>query len=291
MNFEWNAIKCFLAVAKHGSFSDASRSLDLSIATLGRRVNALESALGLKLFRRNTRGAHLTEEGAQLLRLAEQTSHQMARIAIAADNLKSSSDRAPIRIFSTEPMISDVLSPRVARLLNPNPELRLEFEVSTEISDLNAGESDIAIRLANPKQETLVARRLPTINLALYCSRNYLDGRDPNSLDLMRERLLWLDAKYGDIPENVWAIKHQLQEAIFLRSSSVRALLMAVQHDAGIAPLPSHYTFSADLVKVASPKLPKRTPWIVFHRDTRSVKRMKIVRDWIHQCCAETFDQ
>jgi len=289
MRFDWDAIKCFVAVAKHGSLTDASRALELSIATLGRRIDSLESSLGFKLFRRNQSGAQLTSEGIQILKLAEPGARQMAQIGHAAKTLKSGPDRPAVRISSTEPIISDVLSPGIAALLDANPKLKIEFDVSTDLANLNSGDVDIAIRLAKPIEDTLLGRRLPSIGLALFCSPGYLNGRNPNYLTLSDERLLWLDSHYGEIPENSWAKKHQLETAISMRSSSMRALKIAALNNAGIAPLPIAKPFSAGLIQIAAPKIPQRKPWIVFHRDTKASARMKLVRSWVVERCSLIF--
>ncbi|MEL7415903.1 MAG: LysR family transcriptional regulator, partial [Pseudomonadota bacterium] len=69
--FEWSDLKSFLAVARTGGLSAAAAESGASPATLGRRMTALESALGQRLFLRGARGYALTDEGATLLKQAE----------------------------------------------------------------------------------------------------------------------------------------------------------------------------------------------------------------------------
>lgn len=286
---DWEAIKCFVAVARLGSFTNAGRDLGVSIATVARRIGSLEEVLGLKLLKRSSAGAVLTDAGAVVLEHAQPGARHLAQITRAARALRSGPAKTPIRISSTEPMISEVLATRVTPLLEANPDLEVEFDVSNALSNLNSGEADMAVRLADPKSPTLIAQRLPPIRLALYCSRGYLNRRPPESLSLRAERLLWLDVRYGPIPENAWISDQGLEATVRLRSSSVRALLRAVEADAGIAPLPAFIAVARGLVEVPSPALPKRQPWLVFHRDTRDHKRMKAVRAWVVDCCRDAL--
>ncbi len=286
---DWNAIRCFVAVCRTGSLTEAAATLNLSIATVGRRIDSLETALGVKLLMRGPTGAKPTEAGRAILIYAEPGARQLTQIARAARALAVGPQDTPIRISSTEPMIADVLAPNIPALLAAHPGLRLEFDVSNALSNLNSGEADIAIRLADPQSDNLIARRLPAIELGLFCSGSYLAGRDAEALDLSSERLLWLDPRYGRIPENVWIMDHGLEHAAVVRSSSVRALQHAAEAGAGIAPLPAFSASTRGLVRIHAPGLPKRQPWLVFHRDTRRNPRMKAARDWINQSCEAAF--
>ena len=285
----WDAIRCFVAVANCGSLTEAGAELNLSIATLGRRIASLEAALGLKLLRRGPTGAQLTEQGAAILKLAEPGARQLAQVIRAARALQNGPQIAPVRISATEPIIADVLAPRLAQLLKHAPETRIELEVSNALADLNAGASDMAIRMLKPTDDSLVARRLSSIRLGLFCSPAYLAGRDPAQLQLSDERLLWLDSHYGDIPENLWLKASGLESAVRMRSSSIRSLHNATVSGSGIAPLPAYSAVAAHLVEIPGLSLPARQPWLVFHRDTRSVKRLQVVRDWVIECCASAF--
>lgn len=285
----WDAIRCFVAVAHCQSLSGAALELEMSVATLGRRIDSLEAELGLKLFRRSPTGVQLTEQGAAILKLAEPGARQLAQVVRAARALQAGPELPAVRISATEPLIADVLAPRLAQLLTQAPEARIELEVSNAIADLNSGASDMAIRMSHPADETLVARRLPAIRLGLFCSRSYLAGRAPQQLHLPDERLLWLDSHYGDIPENLWLKANGLEPAVWLRSSSIRSLHNAALSGAGIAPLPAYSAATANLVEIPGPALQVRQPWLVFHRDTRSIKRLQVIRDWVVACCASTF--
>jgi DNA-binding transcriptional LysR family regulator len=179
--------------------------------------------------------------------------------------------------------------PALPEFFEANPDTRLELEVSLEVSNLNIGEADIAVRMFQPQSETLIARKLPSIRLQLYCSAGYLAGRNPNALCLSEEKLVWYDKAYGDIAENVWIKEKSLVDQVIMRSGSVRALLKAAEAGIGIAPVPDFLAAKTELIPVASQALPIRQTWIVFHRDARTIIHQKRVRDWIRNAC-DVFD-
>ncbi len=280
----WDDLRGFLHVAEQGSLSAAADALGLSAATLGRRIDALESALKFRLVRRGPDGASLTADGERVLELVRAGAERFGELDRLARHLARDAARPPIRISSTEPMVADVLAPQLPGLLESHPDIRVELEASLELSSLNRGEADIAVRMIRPVGDTLVTRRLAPIRMALFASETYLAGR-PTPVDLHGERLLWYDAAYGDIAENVWLRKQRLEDRVVMRSGSVRALLQAALADLGIAPLPVFIAQRHELVQVSEIGPPTRTPWLVFHRDTRNDAAMRAVRNWVVEAC------
>lgn len=136
-----------------------------------------------------------------------------------------------------------------------------------------------------PRSDTLIARKLPRIRLQLYASLAYLDDRDPNTLNLNEERLVWNDLAYGDIPQNVWIEKQGLLDRTILRAASVRARMKAAESGIGISPAPTFLANETNLIAVPSPRLPDRQTWIVFHRAARTINHHRRVRDWIRSAC------
>lgn len=288
MQFGWDDLRCFLLVERHGSLSGAAEKLGVSVATLGRRIDALETGLGFRVVRRTPQGAAVTPEGKRILDLIRSGAERFDQLDRLVKHLVADSERPPIRISSTDPMVADVLAPHLPRLFNDHPGIRIELESSLELSNLNRGDADIAIRMVRPTGQTLVARRLPIVSMGLFASPGYLAGR-PTPLDLSTERLLWYDRAYGDIVENVWLRTRGLEDRVVMRTGSVRVLARAAAAGVGIAPLPSFIAKQHGLTPVGEHGLPDRTPWLVFHRDTRASASMKAVRAWIEDACRQTL--
>jgi len=284
---DWEAIRCFVAVARRGSLSEAADELGMSIPTISRRIDGLETQLALKLLQRGPRGARLTEAGHAILQVAEPGARQLSQIARRARALQEGPNLPAVRISATESVIADVLAPRLDRLRAQDPSISIDLEVSNDIANLNAGRTDVAIRMVRPAEETLMARRLPVIRLGLFASPDYLKGKDLDRLVLSDEHLVWLDRQYGEIAENIWLKAQGLEASIRFSSSSVRALLNAAVAGVGIAPLPAYAARKAGLMEVPHRAMPERQPWLVFHRDTKTNPRLQLVRDWIVTCFKE----
>jgi len=279
----WDALRALLLVAEHGSLTHAAGKLGVSVATLGRRIDGLEAELGLRLLRRGPQGAKLTRYGQRVLDLIKPGAERFDELARLAKSLTADARQPPVRISSTEPLIADVLARQVPLLLDDCPDIRVELETSMELSNLNRGDADIAVRMLRPGSDTLITRRLTTIRMGLFASPAYLAAATP--VDLRTARLLWYDSALGDIAENQW-LRHQgLEQQVVLRAGSVRALMLAAEAGLGIAPAPHFLAQTYDLVQLEQPSLPDRTPWLVFHRDTRGDARLRAVRDWIAKAC------
>lgn len=281
---DWEAIRCFVAVARRGSLSEAAEELGMSIPTISRRIDSLEAQLGLKLLMRGPRGASLTEAGQAILQVAEPGARHLSQVARRARALQEGPNLPAVRISATEGVVADILAPRLASLRALDPAIAIDLEVSNDIADLNAGRTDVAIRMVRPVEDTLIARRLPPIRLGLFASPAYLGGKDLDRLVLQEEHLLWLDRSYGEIAENVWLKAQGLEPIIRFSTSSVRALLTAASQGVGIAPLPAYTALAAGLIEVPHRPMPDRQPWLVFHRDTKTNARLQMVRDWIVAC-------
>ncbi len=289
MTIDWDTVRCFIEVAEKRSLMGAAAALGMSNATLGRKIDALESAVGLQLILRGPGGITLTEEGGEMLVLAKAGGNHLDQMERLAFSLKSDRHALPIRISATEIMVSAILAPNLPILSAQHPGLLVDLIMSTELADINRREADIAIRLMRPKSEGLIARRLPEITSCLYASPAYLKGRSPDALNLHEEKLVGLNDRFGDIPELRWMKKQGLQQSLSAQTSSVYALLEMAKSGEAIAMVPDFLARSHGLIAIASPPIPARKPWIVFHRDNRRNPQIKAVGTWITKCCRDSF--
>ena len=281
----WDLLQALHAVGREGTLTAAARTLGVSVPTLGRRLDRLDDMIGLKTTLRTPQGVQLTDAGRTLAETLDSGAEHLAQFARSVRGLHQSPAWLPIRISSTEPILSDVLAPRLGDLLDARPRLRLEMESSLELSRLDRGEADIAVRMVKPASDTLIARRLRPISLGLYASETFVE-RHGSRFDPSQMRLLWYDSAYGDIAENRALASHGWEAAATLRAGSVRTLQRAAEASVGVAPLPHFLARTSGLRRLDAPKLPTRTPWMVFHRETRRGDKVGFVRNWIARCFA-----
>lgn len=174
VSFDWTLIQSFLAVAETGSLSAAARRLRQSQPTLGRHVKALEAALKAELFHRVPKGLALTATGTALLPQARAMAEAAARLALTAEGQDHGLAGA-VRITASEVVSHFLLPPVVARLRRDMPEVRIDLLPSDTTENLLFRDADIALRMVQPQQQDLIARRLPDLPLGLYAATGYLD--------------------------------------------------------------------------------------------------------------------
>ena len=279
----WDDWRIFCAAAQSRTLSAAAQRLDTSIATVARRIDGLEAALGFRLFDRAAHGVALTAQGRALFERASGAASAIDDVSRLAAALRTSQWSVAVRVSATEPFISDILAPALPKLFAVAPEIRIDLSATTDVVSLAAREADIAVRFARPVGDSLIVRKLPAIDLRLFAAKSYLAGRRPAALDLRRERLLGFDSNYGRIVEVAWLEECGLDSAVVVHTSSMRALINATAAGAGVALLPRMLVHGIPgLVEVPAPRpIPRRPIWLVTHRDLRRARPQQIVRDWI----------
>src|SRR5688500_5937493 len=138
--FDWNDLRYFLSVAQAGTVSQAARSLGVDHATVIRRVEALEHAMGAKLFERTPRGYYLTANGERLLSSAE-TMHEEAR-RIGREMLASNHGMGGVvRISTLEGFGNVFLAGRLPKFAAQYPNLHIELLTLQQIVALSRREA------------------------------------------------------------------------------------------------------------------------------------------------------
>ncbi len=170
---DWGDLRAFLAVAQAGSTLRAARTLGVNHTTLGRRIRSLEHDLGLTLFERDTRGFHLTPAGAALEPLATDIGAAVEALAAEAERRRRKTQDA-IRLTGPQPIIDWIVQPVIAAFREQHPKVRFEYQATTEPVDMQAGQADVALRIANSVEGgDVMRRRLPPLQWAVCCSRDY----------------------------------------------------------------------------------------------------------------------
>jgi DNA-binding transcriptional LysR family regulator len=279
----WDDWRIFDAAVEAKSFTKAARKLRLSVATVARRIDALEAAQGLRLLDRRTDGLSPTAHGLALHAELRTAALAMAQLERTADALRGGAWRDPVRISATEPVVVDILAPALPDLFRRAPDIRVDINSSIEIVSLAARAADIAVRFRKPEGNALICRQLPPLGLGLFAAKRLLDGKSADAFDYRKSRVVGYDDSLGPVPERTWIARSGLGDNLAARMSSTRALVAAVAAGVGIGILPRLMAARAvGLVElpVLQP-IPDRPVWLVVHRDLARAKPMRIVRDWI----------
>ncbi|WP_245986294.1 LysR family transcriptional regulator [Azospirillum thermophilum] len=267
MPLDWDDLRVFLELARRGSLSGAARALRLSHATVGRRLAALEQALGQTLVERRAEGYVLTPDGEAVRAMAEEMDERaqaLRRRAGRAEGLTGT-----VRLTMTEALADRFLLPRLGPLRAAHPGLDLEIITDNRALSLARREADIAIRLARPQGGDLVTRRLCTLGYALYSAPAAADS------------VIAYDETMAELPETLWMARHMAGRRVALRTNSLTAQVAAAAAGFGAALLPCVIAAAEPgLRRLPSPVPPPvREAWLLVHRDRRDIPRVRAVID------------
>jgi DNA-binding transcriptional LysR family regulator len=280
--FDWNDLKAFLAVAREGSTLGAAKAMRVNQTTVARRIEALESALALKLFERGQAGSRLTEAGQDLLAEAERMEAAAAGLAHRAGAHRRGM-AGSVRVTATEILANVAITPALAAFREAYPDLKVELIVTDQPLDLESGEADIALRAGEILTDgDLVARKVAEFPYALYASRDYLLGRGlPAAVaDLRRHDLIAGDGVNTPLPGVAWMLGQLPGQAPVVRFNSLTNMLDALKVGMGVGPFGC---LSADLEPELVRLFPipeTTTTWLVTRRELKDTPRVRAFIDF-----------
>lgn len=282
--FDWNDLKTFLGVAREGSILGASKSLGINQTTVARRVEALEAAMGLKLFERGQGGSTLTEAGADLLADAERMEAAASSLAHRAA-AHQRGVAGTIRVTSTEILANAAITPGLAAFRNLYPDLKVDLVITDLPLNLEAGEADIALRSGDALiQSDLIARKIAEFPQALYASRDYLLARGlPTCLEDLRDHdLIVGDSPTTPLPGVAWMLEQVPGAIPVARSNSMTNLLHALKAGMGIGPFGClGADLEPELIRCFPPIADLRpSAWIVTRRELKDAPRVRAFIDF-----------
>jgi DNA-binding transcriptional LysR family regulator len=282
--FDWNDLKYFLAVARHGSTIAAGKALGTSQSTVHRRLDELERRLGRALVTRQNTGYRLTEYGNTLLKYAERIEAAVEDFQRRATDVEQEL-KGVIRVTCPEPIVYRMTqSTLIERFHARYPQLRVEFITSDRYLDLSKGEVDVAFRSGDTDDE-LVGRKIADSIWAVYASHGYIErhGRPERVEDLSRHLLVGFDEKLANHRAAKWLKEVAAEAQMTVRNNSVLGLVSAVKSGVGLGPLPTALgDAETDLVRVLGP-IPELTrSWrLLTHPDIRRTPRIAAFFDFI----------
>lgn len=171
-------IHAFVHVVEHKSFTQAAERLGIAKSSLSRRVNELEQRLGVQLLQRTTRKLSLTSQGRQFYERAVQI---LAELEDAEQLISDEQVELKGRIKLALPLtfanrhLSHLLTDFVKRY----PQIELLVDLNDRQIDLVEEGFDLAIRIGNLQDSTLIARKLGAIRFVTCASPTYLDSAKP----------------------------------------------------------------------------------------------------------------
>ncbi len=282
---DWADIRLFLAIVDNGSLVAACESLGLTQPTVGRRLAAMEERFATPLFVRSGRRMQLTDAGNGILESARRMEREMLAIRRTLD-AQSSALCGEVTISATEGTGTEWLTPVLLDFHRQYPEILVKVQIENRAADLVHREADIALRLGEPTQANLIARKLVSIGFGFYASEDYLGEFPPITTleDMKQHEFVGLDTTLARLSYDLAFSPDDiiLGQPSYL-TNSPSAQLAAVKAGFGIGVLSHRWAMMAGGLRRILPDYNSAEIdlWLVTHEELRYSARMKVMFDFI----------
>jgi len=273
----WDDLRFVLVVNEVGSLAKASQRLGVDHTTVGRRIEAMERALKVRLFTRTPAGYVPTADAQRLLAPMQRVEGAVRELEREVSSTATLT--GPMRVTSPETLGATWLAKVLAQFQAEHSQVQLELVPSGQVLDLGRREAELAVRFFRSKQEHLVARRVATVGYGLYASHGYLKRRPVHGPERLHEHAL-LSSNSDDDLEARWLRRLDKRAKPAFTSPLSFTLLTAAKEGAGVAVLPCYLADEEpSLQKIAAPDAPSEVMWLTVHRDLRETPRVRALMD------------
>src|SRR5262245_13289680 len=274
---DWEDVRYFVALARHGTLSAAARALRVNHATVARRVGSLEALLGKTLFERRADGYLLTAQGKAVLDSARVMDE--AALSVLHRQDAGTELNGLVRVTAARPLVERFLVDRLGAFYRRYPSIDVELLAELRVMSLARREADIALRFGSPKDSELVARRIGAIAYGFYGTPAYRDRLKSGQA----ATFIGYDEDSDFIAEAAWLARQFGDRRFSFRSNSQVAQAAAARAGYGMALLP-RYLAAADPGLVPIPRaecLPGRDVWLLVRRELKQVPRVRALADYL----------
>ena len=235
---DWDDLRFFLSIARHGSLTAAATELRVAQSTVGRRLASLEAGLGVRLLHRTPDGYVLTLAGESVRARAERAEAEIIGVLRSVGGHDTRLEGL-VRVTCTETFAVYVLASCFATLQAQHPGILVELVPSARSLSLSMREADIAVRLRSSDQHDLVVRRLGRIAFGLYASPTYLEryGEPDFEAGCPGHRLMTQLGEGEQDAQTTWVTELAPRAGLGLQTSSHEALLSTARSGGGLACL------------------------------------------------------
>jgi DNA-binding transcriptional LysR family regulator len=290
-SMDWDDVRVFLAVARHGSLRAAARALGVSQPTIGRRLGSFETTFGgPSLFDRLPEGLRLNAAGEALMPAAE----QLESAALALERRRAAA--SPALSGTVRVSVGEWGGSFLARHLDQSsetglpPTLTLELVESWETANLARRDADLALRHGVPEGGNLYVSKVGVIACAVYRRRD--DGvHDPLRITgwvtYPEEQSHVITARWVDQQRRTTG------GGVALRASTLPLRAAAVRAGIGMGLLPCFLGDADPALERITPPVPELGAeyWVIVHRDLRRAACVRAVIDWIHRVFDECREE
>jgi DNA-binding transcriptional LysR family regulator len=279
---DWALLRTFIAAIDAGSILGAAKRLASYQPTISRQIGELEAQLGVPLFERTGRGLVPTRAGLAIVEPARAMAASAAAVEAALRGLGESLG-GTVRVGCSQVVASCVLPPCVAGIRRAHPGIRIDVVSSNSLSNLLRRECDIAVRMVQPIQSTIVTRRVAELQMGAYAARDYLAQRPApkRATDLTAHDLVGLDTDDSLVRALVAAGVPVTRDSFAVRCDDQVACIRLVEAGAGIGFMPRVVARTLPGLEPVLPRfpMPALPVWLAVHREIKGNPLIRTVFD------------
>jgi len=268
----WDDVEVFCLLAESGSLRQAATATGQSVETLRRRINALEVAMGERLFRRTVHGLSITQAGRDVLCDAQRARSAIDAISRSVGATKRASSRV-VRFACPDDLGGLWLLPALLGARSPHACV-INADLFSAQQSIDWDRIDVAILYERPDRADLMCRKVGRVGFTLAGRRDKMVGftastalPDDTSLILPGEGHPWL--RWAKSEPHIASLLERPHASTTLPSSTLKILTssqllgvlptIVLRDEAGLAAASQAYSCETDL-------------WLAFHRDARSAR-------------------
>ena len=275
-DMNWSNLEYFLAVARTGSLSSASKILGVNHSTVARRLDKLEDQLNIKLFKRHNRGYQLTEQGLALEIEAIKVEEQVNKIHRVFSTQQSELSGT---LTISKPVNGGLdLSAMASEFIKKYPNIDLNLKSSSNKADLTLHQVDISIQVTNKPNEDLIGTNLGKIPVHIFGDESYIDKiNDVNEL----EWIVWVDdSGVLDMEERLISLIDNPK--IVIRTNSYSEIIDYIQSGTGVSLISGFGLPENHKLKAYRPDKYKfdNNIWLLYHPDLRDNAKVKAFKEF-----------
>lgn len=285
---DWDKLRIFHAVADAGSLTHAGDLLHLSQSAVSRQIRGLEESLNATLFHRHARGLILTEQGELLF---DATASMVKRIDAATARIRDSEEEVfgELKVTTTHGFGVLWLAPRLTKLYEKFPDLKIDLMLEERVLDLPMREADVAIRMKEPSQADLIRKRLMSVHMRLYATKAYIEkfGEPKEMSDLEDHRLICQNPSAAQVGAGATLVAQLMAEGVpsKLSVNNYFGVLQGVLHNVGLGVLPDYLANDfPELVRVIPEVESSEVPvFLAYPEELRHSQRIAAFRDFVQE--------
>jgi DNA-binding transcriptional LysR family regulator len=237
--FDLNEMAIFVRVVEAGSFTGAAKALGLPKSTVSRKITQLEERLGVRLIQRTTRSLSLTDTGSAYHSHCSRILGEIEEANIAVTQMQST-PTGTLRITAPVLFGSTVLSGLIAEYMELHPQVNIDLVLSDQVVDLVQEGIDVAFRVGQLEDSSLIGRYLGDVKAILCASADYVDrfGKPSHPEEINDHQVI------SATGWNQWSLKGPNEQEVNinikprLKVNDLSSLYTLALSGAGIAALP-----------------------------------------------------